>query len=312
MYDITHYNYPLQLPITITPYNYPLQLPLNMPELPEVETMRRGILPIVGRCIEGLSSPRSTLCPIQITPRLATFRRRVSGARIDSVNRLGKRVIVNLDSDDHIIFEPRMSGLVTLNDAPNKKHVRLIFELDGRPRTRLLFWNVRGLGVVSLLSDAEMAARLGPHKLGPDALELTGKTLRRRLGRSARPIKVALLDQKAVAGIGNLYASEILNRAGAHPQLRCSQLSPARWRRIAEVTREVLTEAIAHQGSTLSDGTYRKADNEAGGYQEHHRVYQRAGEKCGQCKRSAVIKIVQAGRSTFFCPRCQRAPKIAQ
>ncbi len=273
--------------------------------------MRRGILSIVGRRIEGLTSPRSTLCPIQISPRLPTFRRRVAGARIDSVDRLGKRVIVDLDTGDHIIFEPRMSGLVTLNDAPNKKHIRLVFELNGRPHIRLLFWNVRGLGVVNLFSDAEMAARLGPHKLGPDALDLTGRALRRRLGQSTRPIKVALLDQKAVAGIGNLYASEILNRARVHPQLRCSQLSPARWKRIAETTRKVLTEAIAHQGSTLSDGTYRKADNRPGGYQEHHRVYQRSGEKCGQCKRAAVVKIVQAGRSTFFCPRCQRAPKTA-
>ena len=156
-----------------------------MPELPEVETMRRGILAIVGRRIGGLKSPRSTLCPIQISPRLATFRRRVVGASIESVDRLGKRVIVNLDSGDHIIFEPRMSGLVTLNDAPGKKHIRLIFELEGRPETRLLFWNVRGLGTVYVLDDVEMAERLGPRKLGPDALQLTGRTLRERLGKSA-------------------------------------------------------------------------------------------------------------------------------
>ena len=284
-----------------------------MPELPEVETMRRGILSIVGRRIEGLASPRSTLCPIQISPRLPIFRRRVRGAVIATVDRLGKRVIVNLDTGDHIIFEPRMSGLVTLNDAPSKKHIRLVFELDGQldgqPQTRLLFWNVRGLGVVNLLDDSEMAAKLGPHKLGPDALEISGHTLQQRLCKSARPIKVALLDQKAVAGIGNIYDSEILNRARVHPELRCSQLSPAQWRRVADVTREVLEEAILHQGSTLSDGTYRKADNQAGGYQQHHRVYGRAGQKCGQCRRGAVVKIVQAQRSTFFCPRCQRAPE---
>ncbi|MBN2292424.1 MAG: formamidopyrimidine-DNA glycosylase, partial [Pirellulales bacterium] len=265
-----------------------------MPELPEVETMRRGILPIVGRRIKNLTRPRSILCPIQMSPGLATFRRRVTGAKIDSVDRLGKRVIVNLDTGDHIIFEPRMSGLVTLNDAPTKKHIRLVFELSGRPHIRLLFWNVRGLGVASLLDDAEMIERLGPHKLGPDALTLTGKILRERLGRSARPIKVALLDQKAIAGIGNLYASEILCRAGVHPQRSCSQLGPVQWCRIAQVTREVLDEAILHQGSTLSDGTYRNSNNEAGGYQNHHRVYQRTGEKCGRCGRAAVVKIVQA------------------
>ena len=280
-----------------------------MPELPEVETMRRGILSIVGRRIKGLKSPRSALCPIQISPGLPAFRRRVVGTRIGSIDRLGKRVIVNLDSGDHIVFEPRMSGLVTLNDAPNTKHIRLIFELDGRPDTRLLFWNVRGLGVVCLLDDSEMAAKLGPHKLGPDALRLTGQTLGRRLGKSARAVKVALLDQKAVAGIGNLYASEILHRAHVHPETGCSCLRLAQWKRIAAETREVLQDAIEHQGSTLSDGTYRRADNQAGGYQLHHRVYQRAGEKCRQCSRGTVVKIVQAGRSTFFCPRCQRLPK---
>ena len=275
--------------------------------------MRRGILSIVGRRIKGLKSPRSTLCPIQISPGLRVFRRRVTGTRIDSVDRLGKRVIVNLDSGDHIVFEPRMSGLVTLNNAPSKKHIRLIFELDGqadgRPETRLLFWNVRGLGVAYVLDDSEMAAKLGPHKLGPDALQLTGQTLGQRLGKSARAVKVALLDQKAVAGIGNLYASEILHRAHVHPQTGCSCLRPAQWKRIAAETREVLQDAIEHQGSTLSDGTYRRADNQAGGYQMHHRVYQRAGEKCRQCSRATVVKIVQAGRSTFFCPRCQRPPK---
>ena len=284
-----------------------------MPELPEVETMRRGILSIVGRRIKGLKSPRSPLCPIQISPRLPAFRRRVVGTRVESVDRLGKRVVVNLDSGDHIVFEPRMSGLVTLNDAPNTKHIRLIFELDGRPDTRLLFWNVRGLGVVCLLDDSEMAAKLGPHKLGPDALQLTAATLGERLdgrlGKSARAVKVALLDQKAVAGIGNLYASEILHAARIHPETRCSCLRGAQWKRIAAAAREVLEEAIQHQGSTLADGTYRKADNRPGGYQLHHRVYQRAGEKCRQCKLATVQKIVQAGRSTFFCPRCQRPSK---
>ena len=284
-----------------------------MPELPEVETMRRGILSIVGRRIKGLKSPRSPLCPIQISPRLPAFRRRVVGTRVESVDRLGKRVVVNLDSGDHIVFEPRMSGLVTLNDAPSKKHVRMIFELDGRAagraETRLLFWNVRGLGVVYLLGDSEMDAKLGPHKLGPDALQLTAATLRQRLGKSDRAVKVALLDQKAVAGIGNLYASEILHAARIHPETRCSCLRGAQWKRIAAAAREVLEEAIQHQGSTLADGTYRKADNRPGGYQLHHRVYQRAGEKCRRCKRATVVKIVQAGRSTFFCPRCQRLPK---
>ncbi len=283
-----------------------------MPELPEVETMRRGILSIVGRRIEDVENPRSDLCPIQITPAAAVLRRRLRGARVAAVDRLGKRVIVNLDSGDRLVIEPRMSGLVILNEAPDKKHIRMIFRLEGRPACRLLFWDVRGLGVVRLLSAAELAEKLGPKHLGPDALTIDGKSLQERLGQSSRAVKVALLDQKAVAGIGNIYASEILNLARVHPETACTRLRPPHWRRIAAAAQEILAEAILHQGSTLSDGVYRRADNRAGGYQLHHRVYQRTGEKCRQCGRGDVQKIVQAGRSTFFCPRCQQSPKSVQ
>lgn len=280
-----------------------------MPELPEVETMCRGILPIVGRRIAEIESPRSELCPIQITPPIAALRRRLRGLRVAAVERLGKRVIVNLDTGEHLVIEPRMSGLVILNRAPDEKHVRLVIRFAGKPTCRLLFWDVRGLGVVRLLSDGELAEKLGPKKLGPDALTVDAKTLQERLGRNSRAIKVALLDQKAVAGIGNIYASEILNLARVHPQTSCAQLRPPHWRRIAAAAQEVLAEAILHEGSTLSDGVYRRADNRAGGYQLLHRVYQRTGDKCRQCGRGDVQKIVQAGRSTFFCPRCQRTPR---
>jgi formamidopyrimidine-DNA glycosylase len=129
--------------------------------------------------------------------------------------------------------------------------------------------------------------------------------MRERLAQSTRAIKVALLDQSAVLGIGNLYASEILHLASIHPEKRCDLLKPDQWVRIHTCMLEVLHNAILHEGSTLSDGTYRNVLNDPGGYQNHHQVYDRAGESCAKCKSGVIVRIVQAQRSTFFCPQCQ-------
>ena len=219
--------------------------------------------------------------------------------------RAGKRVVVELESGDRIVFEPRMTGRLLLAEPPDRQHLRLVFELSGRPASRLLFWSMRGLATVALMSPRRFAEKLGPKQLGLDALEISAAELRQRLQTGRRPIKVGLMDQRAVAGIGNLYASEILHRARLHPELPCRQVRPAEWRRLHAAMREVLQEAILLQGSTLADGAYRNPQNEAGRYAERHRVYQRAGEECLRCGKGQVIRLVQAGRSTFFCPRCQ-------
>jgi formamidopyrimidine-DNA glycosylase len=276
-----------------------------MPELPEVETMRRGIAGVTGCCIDGVDAPRTGLHPIQIHPALPVLRRRLVGRRIEAVDRLGKRVVLVLDSGQRLIIEPRMTGRVLLEDPPNRSHLRLVLRLSGGSQRQLLFWDVRGLGVVRLLTADELLAQLGPQKIGPDALKISAEELRRRLAASRRPIKVALMDQQVLAGIGNLYASEILHRAGLHPQLGCRRLHRGDWTALTSSVRAVLQEAIACQGSTLSDGTYRNARNQAGGYQQRHRVYQRDGKPCLGCGRGEVQRIVQAQRSTFFCPICQ-------
>jgi len=277
-----------------------------MPELPEVETMCRCVAPVVGSRIRDLWRPRSRLQPIKISPRLGDFRRRVLGRRILCVGRVGKRVVLELDSGQRIVFEPRMSGLVLLADPPSDEHLRLVFELSGRRARQLLFWNRRGLGTVRLLSPRTFARELGPDKVGPDALSVSLDLLKQRLAASRRAIKVALLDQRSVAGIGNLYASEILHRAGVHPESPCRRLRPAAWRKIHAAIGQILREAIARQGSTLADGTYRIGHNRPGNFQLYHRVYQRAGQPCLQCGRAEIRRIVQAQRATFFCPACQR------
>lgn len=285
-----------------------------MPELPEVETMRRGVLPSVGCTIVDVAR---TPCPrkaIAVSPRIDRFRRRAVGRRIVDVRRVGKRVLVVLDTGDAIVFEPRMTGLVLVTDPPDVQYLRLRIALappgraNGklRPPRALLYWDRRGLGSVRLLTATEQAAAFGASRLGPDALDISVEQLRAALGRSRRAIKVALLDQTAVAGIGNLYASEMLHAAAIHPATPCARLGRRQWIALHEAMRGVLRDAIAHEGSTLSDGTYRNALNQNGGYQNHHRVYDREGELCPHCETSPIRRIVQAQRSTFFCPRCQR------
>ena len=276
-----------------------------MAELPEVETMRRGVLSIVGCRVTDVRRPKCAKRPILIAPRLDALRRRAVGRTITAIDRVGKRVVVRLDSADALIFEPRMTGLVLLAAPPTTEHLRLQVKLSGGANDELLFWDRRGLGLVRLVTPAEFDALYGAEKLGPDALAISATELRERLRKSRREIKVALLDQRAVAGVGNLYASELLHLAGVHPQKRCDRLRPDDWRRIHAAMIEILELAIRHEGSTLGDGTYRNALNEAGSYQNHHRVYDRVGDACPSCGRAQIERIVQAQRSTFFCRRCQ-------
>jgi formamidopyrimidine-DNA glycosylase len=278
-----------------------------MPELPEVETMRRGILGIVGARIKDVERAACTRRPIAITPRIDHFRRRVVGRQIQDVGRIGKRVVVYLNSEDAIVLEPRMTGLVLISDPPTKEHLRFRCKLTGGKVRELLYWDRRGLGSVRLFSPAEFEKAFKSGKIGPDALAMTAELFRERLGSSKRPVKVALLDQHAVAGIGNLYASEILHLCQIHPARRCDRITRAQWQLIADATQTILQSAIRYEGSTLGDGTYRNALNEAGGYQNHHRIYDRAGETCFRCGTgSEVRRIVQAQRATFFCAKCQK------
>jgi formamidopyrimidine-DNA glycosylase len=268
--------------------------------------MRRGIAGIAGSRIVGAGRVRCRRRPILVQPGGAALGRRTNGRRIDDVGRLGKRVVLRLDSGDRLIFEPRMTGLVLVANPPTEEHLRFRLDLAGGPIPHVWYWDRRGLGSVRLLSERQFAQRLCSGTLGPDALALSADELRQRLAKSRRAIKVALLDQRAIAGIGNLYASEILHLAQVHPARRCDLLNRKQWKAIHAHMVEVLELAIRFEGSTLSDGTYRNALNQSGGYQSHHRVYDRAGESCKSCGNTAIIRIVQAQRATFFCPTCQK------
>lgn len=277
-----------------------------MPELPEVETMRRGVAAIQGARVVDVTRPaRSRLRPMTIEPSPPKLRARMRGARVTEVARTGKRVVIVLDTADRLVFEPRMTGLVLLCDPPTEEHVRLRVRLEGAPCGELIIWDRRGLGTVRLLDPAAFAAACGPPRIGPDALGVPFETFRARLEGRRRPIKVALLDQAALAGVGNIYAAEALHRARIHPARACDAIAPAEWRALHRSLQDVLEEAIRCEGSTLSDRTYRTARSTEGGFQARHRVYARAGRPCARCG-ATVARIVQAQRSTFFCPGCQR------
>ncbi len=276
-----------------------------MPELPEVETMRRGVLPIVGAIIK---SARRTPCakrPIEISPRIDRLNKRLEGKKIVSVDRLGKRVVVVIENGDRLILEPRMTGLVLIDQPPTREHLRFQLKLRNCPVDELLFWDRRGLGNVTLLSEKEYNAKLDGGTLGPDALVITAEQLRQRLESSSRAIKVALLDQSVVLGVGNIYASELLHYAGVHPGTPCNQIATKKWPLIHQRMLDILLSAIQHEGSTLSDGTYRTAVNDPGNYQNEHAVYDRSEQRCVSCHRGTIRRIVQAQRATFYCPVCQ-------
>lgn len=281
-----------------------------MPELPEVETMRRGILGSIGGKITAIEKVRCRKKPIEMSPSLASFKKRVIGKTILDIDRIGKRVVICIGQKqpaEFLIFEPRMTGLVLVANPPTQEHLRFGMSLGKCDIDQILYWDRRGLGKIRLLNPAQLAEQLGPQKIGPDALKISESEFAERFSQPNREIKVALLDQKLVAGVGNLYASELLHAAKIHPQRKCCELNKSQLKRVFEEMRKVLKLAIRYEGSTLADGTYRNALNKAGGFQNHHQVYDQAGQRCVQCNRSKIQRIVQAQRSTFYCRNCQRA-----
>ncbi len=282
-----------------------------MPELPEVETMVRGIRSEAeGAQVAGVFKCRCLCKPIDIRPGWRAIQKKAKGQTIASVRRLAKRIVLELSSGDSFVIEPRMTGLMLLHDPPDREHLRVEWRLDHNGRTRRLwFWDRRGLGTLRLYSAEEMQLHLGPSQLGQDALAMTAEDWKAACRGTSRAIKVAMLDQKFVAGIGNIYASEILHKAGISPAQPACDVEDSAFERLASAAQCVLERAIAAEGSTLGDGTYRNALNQNGNYQNEHRVYQKQGQLCPTCGKGFIERTVQAQRATFFCPACQPCPK---
>jgi formamidopyrimidine-DNA glycosylase len=274
-----------------------------MPELPEAETIVRGLRErVTGREIaDARVLHRDVLCE-----PVAAFRRSVRGRRIRGSERRGKKVLLELDGGRVLLVNLGMTGrlLPVLPDGPPPlfapTHPAVRFELVGGGA--LVFDDIRRFGTLECLTDdewAERSAALGPEPLGPD---FTPASLAQGLSRSRSPVRSWLLDQRHVAGVGNIYANEALWRARIHPQRPANEVRRPGAARLHEGLRDVLQSAIDAKGTTLRD--YRTADGQSGSFAFSLAAYGQDGSPCPRCG-AIVERVVFGNRSAFFCPRCQ-------
>ena len=275
-----------------------------MPELPEVETMVRGLRPTLqGRTIEIAS----VLDPFLLQGVTAEeFERRVSGAGVRSVGRRGKWVVIELIIDrGYIVIQPRMTGGFWLIPPERPEHIRVTFALRG-PEQSVWFCDSRRLGKIAWYPDQALAEAAFARSHGPDALEITAEDLAGRLARTSRGIKPTLMDQKVLAGIGNIYADEVLFRSRLHPERLASSLTKLEVLRIHQAIGEVLAEAILAEGSSFDSG-YKTVLGLEGGFLAQNAMYGRGGQPCPSCS-GPILKAKIAGligRPTHYCPQCQ-------
>ena len=286
-----------------------------MPELPEVETVRRGLEPVLaGARLARVEARRPDLR----FPLPDGFVQRLTGARIERLDRRAKYLLATLDRDETLVMHLGMSGRFEISGAraaerpgnfalaqpPDPKHAHIIFETEAG--ARVTFYDPRRFGYMDLIETAALAAHpwfagLGPEPMGDDfnAAYLAAAFAGRRA-----PVKAALLDQRLIAGLGNIYVCEALHRAGLAPERAAGSIPRRKIETLVKVIRAVLGEAIEAGGSTLRD--YASADGELGYFQHSFAVYGREGKPCLKpgCK-GHVTRIVQSGRSTFACDRCQ-------
>jgi formamidopyrimidine-DNA glycosylase len=274
-----------------------------LPELPEVETIRSDLAPqLTGRRIVSVRVHKPDIVLSPTSPHRLT--RALAGDRIVEVSRRAKNLLFRLESGCLLLTQVRMTGRFVLGPPipadSRLTHVAAEFDLDdGRT---LYYDDVRRLGGFALLTEEEWSLREA--RLGPEPLErgFTAKVLTAQLTSSRSPIKSVLLDQGRIAGIGNIYASEALHRAAIDPRRSARSLGPLEVKRLHRAIRAVLRDALAGSGTSLRD--YRALNGRAGSFQNRLRVYGREGEPCRRCA-SAVTRIVQAGRSTYYCSGCQ-------
>ncbi|MGD9495185.1 MAG: bifunctional DNA-formamidopyrimidine glycosylase/DNA-(apurinic or apyrimidinic site) lyase [Armatimonadota bacterium] len=276
-----------------------------MPELPEVETVRRHLArALVGRTIERVTVRRSDIvrgCGC------SALSRALRGRTVLSVERLGKNLIVRLDRGLALLVHLGMTGRFQVLESGCRlpKHTHLRAELSGG--RLLIFRDPRRFGHLEVCASDNLAQSETLRNVGLDAMSerFTARRLGEMLAGRTGLLKSALMDQSRLAGLGNIYVCEVMHRAGMSPQARCGELSDQQVRRLHRAIRRVLAEAIAAEGTTIAD--YLTGAGVPGGFQERLRVYGREGESCRRRGCAGIIKrIVQSNRSTFYCPDCQR------
>ncbi len=274
---------------------------LNMPELPEVQTIVDELRPqLLGRVFTGLDTDWA---PALATAPLPQFRTRLVGQRILEVRRRGKYLLFSLSSGDTLVIHLMMSGHLPVlpGSEPCDRHIHTRFLLDdGR---ELRFRDVRKLGRAYLVADPnEVLGHLGPEPLDEGfALHQFRIRIARRRGR----LKSLLLNQRFLAGLGNIYADEALFSARLHPLRTADALDNQEIEYLYQSIRRVLTRALVHQGTTLDDAAYQRPNGRVGNYQHRLQVYGREGKPCPLCS-TPIQRIVVGGRGTHFCPHCQK------
>jgi formamidopyrimidine-DNA glycosylase len=291
-----------------------------MPELPEVETVRRGLEPaLTGHALSRVMVKRPDL-RVAFPPR---FAERLLGRRVARLHRRAKYLLLDFDNGETLVMHMGMSGRFTIHGAKapakpggfhfntpedgcgNGKHDHVVFETE--EGTRIVFTDHRRFGLMTLettatLDGVPMFAGLGPEPLDES---FTPAVLSAALRGKRTPIKAALLDQRVVAGLGNIYVCEALFRARISPKRLAKTVAGERATRLVPAIKAVLSDAIKAGGSTLRD--YARADGELGYFQHHFAVYDREGKPCpAKACKGKIKRIVQSGRSTFYCPSCQR------
>ncbi|MFM7526178.1 MAG: bifunctional DNA-formamidopyrimidine glycosylase/DNA-(apurinic or apyrimidinic site) lyase [Actinomycetota bacterium] len=282
-----------------------------MPELPEVETVRRGIeRRAVGRSIERVEVFRERTVRRQGREAIIDG---LTGARLVAARRRGKYLLCDLDTGGVLMMHLRMSGrvLVAPTHTPRPPHTHVVMHLSrdhAGERHEMWFVDPRTFGEV-VVFDRDDEHRAAPElaRLGPDPIVdgLDEPRLAQILHGRRGNLKALLLDQHRIAGIGNIYADEILHRARLRHDRLPTRLDRAARRRLVAAIHFILNDAVEKGGSTLDDTQYVGVDGEEGWFQTDHRVYDRAGERCITCRKARIVRRVVAGRSTCFCPRCQ-------
>lgn len=280
----------------------------GMPELPEVEVLRRSLLRrLPGRRIVRVETRAPALREPLDRRRL---KRLLEGRRVEGLRRRAKYLLIDVEGDAPrddatLVVHLGMSGRLTLaaGNEPYAEHEHFLCRLEGGERLRLV--DPRRFGLAFAVRRGELAADRHFVRLGVEPLdgELTGAYLAEQARGRRAPIKGFLMDAGVVVGVGNIYACETLWRAGVHPRRSTARISAATWERLADETQAVLGDAIAQGGTTLND--FADGEGNAGYFQVSLAVYGREGEPCARCGR-AIRRLVQAGRSTFYCPGCQR------
>ena len=272
-----------------------------MPELPEVETIRRDLLPVVrGRTIVGAWVSDDAPRLVQLL-KPGDFCRGLVGRRIDDISRRGKYLLFNLDQGFTWAVHLRMTGRLqhAPSECPHEGYLRAAFRLDDR--SSLCYLDVRKLGAMWLVDDESLVTgKLGPEPLS-EAFSLAG--FRQLLKRRSAPIKAVLLDQAALAGVGNIYADEALFVARINPRRAANTLSKPAAERLHAGVRQVLQDALSDRGSSFRD--YVDGRGREGGHQLNVKVFRRTGLPCYECT-TPIRRIKLGGRSTHFCPKCQR------